>query len=102
MRDLVRKDALASELRARDEQLRQMVQSVKDAIVTVSAAGCIVLFNRAAERMFGVRSEEALGSSFTDLISRCMSQTQLAGLMQHMDKGWAAPSGTDVLALIAL
>lgn len=102
MRDLLRKDALASELRARDEQLRQMVQSVKDAIVTVSAAGCIVLFNRAAERMFGVRSEEALGRSFRALLSRCMSRAQLAGLMQHVDQGWAAPSGTDVLAIIEL
>lgn len=102
VRNLVRKDTLASELRARDEQLRQMVQSVKDAIVTVNSAGYVVLFNRAAERMFGVRSDEAMGHPFKNLLSRCTSPAQLAGLMQHMDKARTAPVGTDVLEVIEL
>jgi PAS domain S-box-containing protein len=49
------------ELRS-EERLAAIVDSAMDGILTVDAAQKIVLFNRAAEQMFGVRREDAIGS----------------------------------------
>jgi PAS domain S-box-containing protein len=45
-----------------EARLAAIVDSAMDAIVTVDVAQKVVLFNRAAEQMFGVRCDEALGS----------------------------------------
>ena len=47
---------------ASEEQLGAIVDSAMDAIISVDQAQRIVLFNRAAEEVFGVRRAEALGS----------------------------------------
>ena len=47
---------------ASEARLEAIVDSAMDAILTVDAAQRIVLFNRAAEQMFGVRRDDALGS----------------------------------------
>jgi PAS domain S-box-containing protein len=47
---------------ASEAQLGSIVDSAMDAIISVDERQKIVLFNRAAEQVFGVRREEALGS----------------------------------------
>jgi len=47
---------------ASEARLDAIVDSAMDAILTVDAAQRVVLFNRAAEQMFGVRRDDALGS----------------------------------------
>ncbi|MFM8322751.1 MAG: cache domain-containing protein, partial [Chloroflexota bacterium] len=54
VRNRIRQEALTRALQRSDEKLRQMIQSVRDAIVTVDAGGRVVLFNTAASRMFGI------------------------------------------------
>src|SRR6185503_2076121 len=44
-------------------RLAAIVDSAMDAVITVDEAQKVVLFNRAAEQVFGVRREEALGSA---------------------------------------
>jgi PAS domain S-box-containing protein len=51
-----------SRIEASEAQLEAIVDSAMDAIITVDAAQKIVLFNRAAEQVFGCRREDALGS----------------------------------------
>ena len=45
-----------------EARLDAIVDSAMDAILTVDAAQNVVLFNRAAEQMFGVQRDEALGA----------------------------------------
>jgi PAS domain S-box-containing protein len=47
---------------ASEARLASIVDSAMDAIITVDEAQKIVLFNRTAETIFGVRRDEALGS----------------------------------------
>jgi PAS domain S-box-containing protein len=45
-----------------EARLEAIVDSAMDGIITVDAAQKVVLFNRAAEQMFGVKREDAIGS----------------------------------------
>ncbi len=49
-------------------RLRAILDSAMDAIITVDDEHDIVLFNRAAEQVFGLRREEALGTPLDRLI----------------------------------
>jgi PAS domain S-box-containing protein len=63
-------DLRASEARAQesDSRLASIVHSAMDAIVSVDGQQRIVLFNPAAEQMFGHREESMLGGSLDELI----------------------------------
>ena len=54
---------LANAARESDDQLRAMVDSAMDAIITIDSDRRIVVFNPAAQRMFGYSAEEVRGSS---------------------------------------
>src|SRR5829696_9034061 len=55
-------------LESRANQYRAILDSALDAIITINAAGAIVEFNPAAERMFGWPHAEAVGQQLGDLI----------------------------------
>lgn len=100
VRSLLRKSTLESALKENDEQIRHMVQSVRDAIVTVNSGKRIVLFNAAAERMFGTRAEEAIGSEIGVVLSRCLRQQQLMSLLRYLEDGQRTPDGLAFLGVV--
>jgi PAS domain S-box-containing protein len=102
VRNLLRKGALESALKESDEQLRHMVQSVRDAIVTVDATKRVVLFNGAAERMFGVSAAQVIGSEVGELLFRSLRQPQLVNLLRYLEEGWRSPPGLALLGIITL
>jgi len=53
---------LATAARESDDQLRAMVDSAMDAIITIDSERRVVVFNPAAQRMFGYSAEEVRGS----------------------------------------
>src|SRR5690349_22888927 len=52
----------------KDTGLASIVESAMDAIVTVDEAQRVVLFNRAAEQVFGRSRADALGASLDEFI----------------------------------
>jgi PAS domain S-box-containing protein len=61
---------ITERLQAREEHLRlaALLDSAMDGIITVNDAYSIVLYNRAAEKIFGWPSEQALGQPLNKLI----------------------------------
>jgi PAS domain S-box-containing protein len=53
---------LATAARESDDQLRAMVDSAMDAIITIDSERRVIVFNPAAQRMFGYSAEEVRGS----------------------------------------
>ncbi|MDD4880134.1 MAG: cache domain-containing protein [Gallionellaceae bacterium] len=100
VRNLLRKDSLEAALKERDEQLRQSVQTVEDGIVTLDAGRRIILFNRAAEKIFGVRAEAALGKTLDEVLSGCLSQIEQANLRGYLDESWLSPLGQAPLHIL--
>ena len=68
IRKLRGKEKLAKELRVANDLYQHTVNAVMDAIVAIDESQHIVLFNPAAEAMFGRKANEVIGQSFDLLI----------------------------------
>jgi PAS domain S-box-containing protein len=68
LRDVTERTASEGALIDSRRRMEGIVASAMDAIITVDERQKIVLFNPAAERMFGCPAEEALGASITRFI----------------------------------
>ena len=75
-------ERVREEVRSGERQLDAIVQSAMDAIITVDSDQRIVLFNAAAENMFGCGVGEALGSS----LDRFIPQRWRAGHRAHVER----------------
>jgi PAS domain S-box-containing protein len=102
VRNQLRREAAESALKERDEQLRHMVQSVQDAIVVINSERRLVLFNRAAEKMFGMPASEAVGCAVDDWLLRCRRQPQGRELQNYLDDALTAPPGMVLLGMLEL
>ncbi len=67
-RELRREEALAHALTESDARMLATVQALIDAVVTVNREERIVLFNRAAEKMFGYGAAEMIGRPLQQLL----------------------------------
>ena len=68
VRELIRENQLALELRDATDRYHHTIDSVMDAIVAVDEHQNILLFNPAAEAMFGYTSKEIVGRPLSTLI----------------------------------
>ncbi len=59
----------AQTLRDREQRLSDIISSVADGIVTVDGAGKILMFNPAAEIIFGYNAIEVVGKTIADICS---------------------------------
>jgi PAS domain S-box-containing protein len=70
------------------EQLcRFIVENANDAVMFSDSKGIIRLWNSGAERMFGYRSEEALGKSLDLIIPENLRQRHWDGYFRVMESG---------------
>jgi PAS domain S-box-containing protein len=58
------------ELEYREQRYRSIAESTPDGMVTIDADGNIVLWNRAAEKIFGYAAEEMLGKPLTRVMPK--------------------------------
>ena len=79
----------------------QFVQAAGDAIIAAGADGSIVLWNPAAERVFGYTECEALGRSLDLIIPERFRQRHWDGYRQVMQTGHTR-YGSEVLRVPAL
>lgn len=82
VRAVNRQTELARALRDANDRYHQTIDSVMDAIVAVDAAHNILLFNPAAERMFGVTKAEMLGQPLARLVPERVREAHTL----HMDR----------------
>jgi two-component system cell cycle response regulator len=68
VRHAIARSHLEDRLKASEERLKSVLDLAHDAIVSVDRSQRIILFNPAAERMFGYRADEIVGQSLTLLI----------------------------------
>ena len=79
----------------------QFVLAAGDAIIAAGADGAIVLWNPAAERMFGYTESEALGQSLDLIIPERFRHRHWQGYRQVMQTGQTR-YGTEVLRVPAV
>jgi formate hydrogenlyase transcriptional activator len=97
VRDMTEHLRMEHELRSNEEQLRTMIESVKDyAIFTLDAAGRVTSWNPGAERIKGYRAGEIIGRHFSEFylsedVERGKPQHALEAAAAHgrvEDEGW--------------
>lgn len=84
-----------------DIDLHQLVVNAGDAIMACDAAGAIVLWNKAAERIFGHSAEEVLGRSMDLIIPTRQRERHWEGYHKTMATG-ITKYGSDLLRVPAL
>lgn len=89
-RKMTREEALAAALGDSRERLQGIIDSAMDAIITVDDQQRIVLFNPAAEKMFGCPATDALGAS----LERFIPERYRMPHRQHMAHFGATGSST--------
>jgi PAS domain S-box-containing protein len=79
-RDITERKAVEDALRESRSRLNGIIESATDAILTIDGQYRVVLFNAAAEKMFGCPSAEAMGKS----LDRFLPERFRAGHAQHI------------------
>jgi len=79
---LERKEALTEELHLANHRYQHTVDSVMDAIVAVDEKMFIILFNPAAEKMFGRSAQDALGQPLDILIPQRLRTVHVTHMSQ--------------------
>ena len=75
------------QLQRRDREFADLVDSASDAIVSIDARQRVCLFNRAAEQMFQVSAEDALGQTLDRFIPGEWRSRHAALVQQFIDSG---------------
>lgn len=57
------------EIRRNVNWLERLIDTTQDAVISIDRRGCIVLFNAAAERVFGYGTDEIVGHKVNDLMA---------------------------------
>lgn len=88
------KEALALALSVANDLYQHTVNSVMDAIVAIDASQNIVLFNPAAENMFGLKASEVIGRPFDMLLPERIRAKHLS----HVGRFAASEAGSRTMA----
>ena len=74
IKDITQKKQAEAQLSELQSRFESIINSAMDAIITTDEDKNIILFNQAAEKMFGYTADEVLGKSIYNLISESFRQ----------------------------
>jgi PAS domain S-box-containing protein len=94
VRGVKREAELARALRDANDRYHQTIDSVMDAIVAVDDSHNILLFNPAAERMFGRAKRDMIGQPLTQLVPERARESHAL----HMDRFMCTQGGARAMA----
>jgi len=97
--DITERKQAQEALRTSEELFRSISDSAQDAIVMIDPEGRIVVWNRAAETMFGFSANLALGAGLHDLI---LPQRYHQDHLERLSRFGTAPTGEGVGKVIEL
>ena len=85
VRDLRERRQAEQAVRDNEARMRAIVETALDAIITVDAAGVILEWNSAAERIFGYRREDVLGKPARDtIVPPALREQHQAGMARYL------------------
>ncbi|MGI9086445.1 MAG: PAS domain S-box protein [Chthoniobacterales bacterium] len=84
------------ELRASEMRFRSVSQSIGDAIISSNAAGEIIFWNHAAEKIFGHGEAEAMGQQLSIIMPERFREMHRAGMKRYLAGGEARVMGKTV------
>jgi PAS domain S-box-containing protein len=100
--ELAREAKLARALRDAHDRYHRTVDSLMDAIVAVDESHNVILFNPAAERMFGVPADEVFGTPLQRLLphrSRANHQKHIEGFARSEGGSRAMSPNLEIMGL---
>ncbi|MEK6304124.1 MAG: PAS domain S-box protein [Acidobacteriota bacterium] len=86
-RDIGEQKRAEEKLRESEEHYRNVAETATDAIITTDEESAITSVNRAAERIFGHRSEDLLGQKLTALMPEYLRHVHQASLKTYITTG---------------
>ena len=93
--DITERNQLEQSVKYNEARLRGILNSAMDAIITIDASQRVVLFNPAAERIFGYSAEQALGAPLQQFIPERIPVLP-AEHVQHVYENGSATSGMEL------
>jgi two-component system sensor kinase FixL len=69
-RDVTAQKQTEEAVRRSASWLRSLIATTQDAVLSIDRRGCVVLFNPAAERIFGYAAEEIVGQKVNELMAQ--------------------------------
>jgi two-component system sensor kinase FixL len=86
-RDISEQKRAEESLRESEEHYRNVAETATDAIITTNEESAITSVNRAAERIFGHKSEELLGQKLTVLLPEYLRHVRQSSLKTYLTTG---------------
>jgi PAS domain S-box-containing protein len=90
--DITERKRIEQKLRESEERVTDIIASAMDAIITIDDEQRIVMFNAAAERMFGCPERDAIGSHIKKLIPKRFQMAHEAHVTDFSKTGITARS----------
>jgi len=88
--ELIREEALAKELSGANDRYHQTIDSVMDGIVATDESHNILVFNPAAEHMFGLSAKSVIGQPLGTLIPHRLRDTHHQHMVAFRESGDAS------------
>lgn len=87
VRDITERKRAEAELRARENRIRALVDTIVDGIVVIDAKGNIQTLNPAAVRLFGYNQDEARGKNVKLLMPESYAKDHDTFIQRYLDTG---------------